>query len=113
MISQFQTEKQYTIRDTEDTNNLNNANIDINNKMNAVTERNDMKVDLMKQSVSNFNTVKPQTTRNNDIKEDDDKQKEKQLRTLAVSVYDPVKLDGNGGDAKDKAPDVWVRKWVD
>jgi len=70
----------------------------------------------LKQSLNNFNSVKPQTTRNilnDNNKDDDEKQKERQLRTLAVSVYDPLKLDGSGGDAKDKAPDVWVRKWVD
>jgi len=38
---------------------------------------------------------------------------EKSLRTLAMSVYNPLLLDNNGGDAVDKGPDVWVHKWVD
>jgi len=82
--------------------------------MNAITERNDNNINnkIDNKTTTNFNI--PQTTRNNDNNnEDDEKQKERQLRTLAVSVYDPLKLDGSGGDAKDKAPDVWVRKWVD
>jgi len=116
MLNQFQTDKPYTVREFEDTNtntnNLNNANLEINNKLNAVTERND-KIENKIESKTTTNFIKPQTTRNNDNIEDDDKQKERQLRTLAVSVYDPLKIEGNGGDAKDKAPDVWVRKWVD
>jgi len=56
MLNQFQTDKPYTVRDTEDNNNLNNANIDINNKMNAVTERNDININRIEsKTTTNFN----------------------------------------------------------
>lgn len=51
-----------------------------------------------------------------DPKEDEKKEnkdKEKGMRTLAMSVYNPNFLDFNGGEAVNKGPDVWVRKWVD
>jgi len=35
------------------------------------------------------------------------------MRTLAMSVYNPTYLELNGGEAVNKGPEVWVRKWVD
>jgi hypothetical protein len=46
-------------------------------------------------------------------KNDKDKSKEKGMRTLAMSVYNPKNIDGRGGEAVEKGPEVWVRKWVD
>lgn len=114
MITQFQTDKVQTERNLNDSNanNLNDANFNIEGgRINANTQRNNDLGKINDLKVSN-NFMKPQTTRNN-TENDDEKQKERQLRTLAVSVFDPNKIDGTGGEARDKAPDVWVKKWVD
>jgi len=85
---------------------LNTANMEINNKQKAMTERQPNVMDEL--NLNNPN--QPNTLRESD--KDKDK-KDKGMRTLAVSVYNPALMDLNGGEAVDKGPDIWVMKWVD
>lgn len=98
MLKQFTSlnEKPQTTRLDHPENKLNNAKTEIvNNKINANTER-------------VMNDKKPFT-----MEDKKDVKDEKGIRTLAMSVYNPNMLDMNGGEAVNKGPDVWVRKWVD
>jgi hypothetical protein len=80
--------------------------MEINNKQKAMTERQPNVMDEL--NLNNPN--QPNTLRESD--KDKDK-KDKGMRTLAVSVYNPALMDLNGGEAVDKGPDIWVMKWVD
>jgi len=86
---------------------LNTANDAINNKQRAMTERQPNVMDELNLGSAN----QPNTLRES-VNADKDK-KDKGMRTLAVSVYNPTLLDLNGGEAVDKGPDIWVMKWVD
>lgn len=114
MLKQFSgptvtAEKPFTSRVNTETNDaFNNANYDINNKLNANTERVQRPEDKM--MINRNNTMRDSK---DDKDKDKDKEKDKGMRTLAMSVYNPNFLDYNGGDAVNKGPDVWVRKWVD
>jgi hypothetical protein len=85
---------------------LNSAN-DAINKKRAMTERQPNVMDELNLGSAN----QPNTLRES-VNADKDK-KDKGMRTLAVSVYNPTLLDLNGGEAVDKGPDIWVMKWVD
>jgi len=90
---------------------MNNANIEINSKINANTERivrKDPKEDDKIVFEQRPNTVRDSGD-DNKLKDN----KDKGMRTLAMSVYNPNFLEFNGGEAVSKGPDVWVRKWVD
>lgn len=88
-----------TTRQTENENDtMNKAKFDINSKMKADTER------LMTGGTEHLKS---------ENKIDNKEDKEKGMRTLAMSIYNPNLLDFNGGEAVSKGPDVWVRKWVD
>lgn len=86
---------------------LNTANTDINNKPRAMTERQNIVMDELNLGSAN----QPNTLRESNNADKD--KKDKGMRTLAVSVYNPALLDLNGGEAVDKGPDIWVMKWVD
>ena len=79
--------------------------MDIHNKANAVTERQPNPVE----DIDLGGSKQPNTLRESADKD----KKDKGMRTLAVSVYNPQLLDLNGGEAVDKGPDIWVMKWVD
>jgi polo-like kinase 1 len=90
----------------DENQSLNTANMEINSKTKAMTERQPNVMDEL--NLNNPN--QPNTLRESD--KDKDK-KDKGMRTLAVSVYNPALMDLNGGEAVDKGPDIWVMKWVD
>lgn len=99
-------DKPQTSRESE---KLNSGALEIDSKVNANTERNLGNDDKMF-----FNPNRPNTMRESkDDKDKGNKEKDKGMRTLAMSVYNPNMLDSNGGEAVNKGPDVWVRKWVD
>lgn len=87
---------------TADENGSLNANVDLNKK--AMTERQPVLDEL-----NLGQEHKPNTLRESKEQE----KKEKGMRTLAVSVYNPALVDLNGGEAVDLGPDIWVMKWVD
>lgn len=95
-----------TLKTADDNGSL-NAHVDIIKKKTSMTERQPMVDELNLGGGDN----KPNTQRDSSDKDKD--KKDKGMRTLAVSVYNPALMDLNGGEAVDKGPDIWVMKWVD
>lgn len=90
---------------TADENGSLNVNVDVNKK--AMTERQPGMDELN----LGHESGKPNTLR--ESKDQEKEKKDKGMRTLAVSVYNPALMDLNGGEAVDLGPDIWVMKWVD
>lgn len=101
MLKQFTNNPDKPLTERIETVNdqMNIANVDINSKLNANTERIQKKDEKINQIPTTLVV--------------DDKDKDKGMRTLSMSVYNPNLLDFNGGESVSKGPDVWVRKWVD